>query len=159
MPPGRSPSRRGGRRTGQPGAQYTNRTDLQQAPRAVPGQTYGQAGAQLQAQAQIPLAGGGPNAGPVAPQMGTPPSEGGGLLGPGATPGSLGPLHAPTGRPGEPVTHGLATGPGAGPEALTPPDPLIGAAAIMNNLGSSADAEVQALRMKVNAMLGNQGAA
>lgn len=157
MPPGRSPSRRGGRRTGQPGAQYTNRTDLQQAPRAVPGQTYGTAGAQLQAQSQIPLSGGGPNATPTIGQSA--PTGGMGSLGAGAAPGSLGPLHAPTGRPNEPVTHGLATGPGAGPEALTPPDPLVKAAAVLNNLGSAADADTQKLREFINATLGNKGAA
>jgi hypothetical protein len=29
-------------------------------------------------------------------------------------------MDAPTNRPNEPVTHGLPTGPGAGPEALGP---------------------------------------
>lgn len=80
-------------------------------------------------------------------------------LGAGPGPGELGPLTAPTDRPGEPLTHGLPTGPGAGPEALTPPNPLVSAAAVLNMLGDSADADTKALRAKVNAQLGNTGAA
>lgn len=74
-------------------------------------------------------------------------------------PGELGPLHAPTNRPGEPITHGLPTGPGAGPGILQPPDPLTKAAAVLNNLGSAADADTARLRDFVNATLGNKGAA
>lgn len=94
---------RGGARSGKPGANYTNRSDLQNAPRLAPtaqtGQPYGEAGAQLSAQSQMPI--------------GPPPT----------------PISAPTARPGEPVTSGLSLGPGPGPEsipALTPnpgPDP------------------------------------
>lgn len=42
-------------------------------------------------------------------------------------PGALGPLHAPTQRPNEPITAGLPSGPGAGPEALglPAPDPVV----------------------------------
>lgn len=157
MPP---QSGRGGRRQGTPGKSYTNRTDLQthQPIRTTPGQTYGVAGQQAQAQAQMPLPSGGPNAGPMAPQpAGMGPALPG--LGAGPTPGSLGPLHAPTDRPNEPVTHGLPTGPGAGPEVLTPPDPLVKAAAVLNSLGTAADPATKALRDKVNAQLGNAGAA
>lgn len=157
MPPGRS--NRGGRRTGTPGKSYSNRTDLQshQPAMAVPGQTYGLASQQLQAQHAMPLPGGAANAGPVQNPP-TPPS-GGMPLGPGALPGSLGPLHAPTNRPGEPVTHGLPTGPGGGPEVLTPPNPLVKAAAVLNNLGGAADADTKRLRDFINATLGNTGAA
>lgn len=35
-------------------------------------------------------------------------------------PGSLGALNAPSQRPNEPLTAGLNTGPGPGPEALNP---------------------------------------
>ena len=83
---------RGGPRSGRPGAQYPNRSDLQSAPRLAPqanvGQPYGTAKAQLDAQAEVP--------------MGAPPI----------------PLAAPTQRPGEPVTSGLSLGPGPGPEAI-----------------------------------------
>lgn len=83
---------RGGPRSGRPGAQYPNRSDLQSAPRLAPqanqGQPYGTAKAQLDAQAEVP--------------MGAPPV----------------PLAAPTQRPGEPVTSGLSLGPGPGPEAI-----------------------------------------
>lgn len=159
-PSGRS--NRGGRRQGTPGASYQNRTDLNahQPVRTAPGQTYGVAAQQARSQQQMPLPGGGPNAGPsMGSPMGSPSIGGGGGLGPGALPGSLGALHDPTGRPGEPVTHGLPTGPGGGPEVLQPPNPLVKAAAVLNNLGDSADADTKALRNFVNAQLGNQGAA
>lgn len=83
----------GGVREPTPGTTYTNRSDL--AVKAAPGQTYGEAGAQVAAQQAVPLQG---------------PS--------GPAPGSLTPLTAPTQRPGEPITAGLSTGPGPGPEAL-----------------------------------------
>lgn len=83
---------RGGARSGRPGAQYSNRSDLQAAPRLAPtaqtGQAYGQAGAQLESQQQVP--------------MGPPPI----------------PLSAPSQRPSEPVQSGLSLGPGAGPETI-----------------------------------------
>lgn len=163
MPPGRS--NRGGRRQATPGKDYTNRTDLQsrQPITTAPSKVYGQATQLQSAQQQIPLPGGGANAGPIPiPQAGVPSTNvSGGMapLGQGPLPGSLGALHAPTGRPGEPVTHGLPTGPGGGPEVLQPPNPLVKAAAVLNNLGSQADPATQALRDKVNAQLGNQGAA
>lgn len=97
-----APSRRGGRRAGRPGTNdYKNRTDLLLGPRTapvvrIPGQGYGEQAAQVSAQQQVP--------------MGQPP-----------LPAPLPPitrLDAPTQRPNEPLTHGLPTGPGAGPEAL-----------------------------------------
>jgi hypothetical protein len=85
---------RGGRRSGRPGAQYPNRSDLAAGPRqaaqpvrAAPNQPYGARGAQEAAQQTMPL-----------PQVT--------------------PLDAPTERPAEPVTAGLPSGPGPGPEAL-----------------------------------------
>lgn len=83
---------RGGARSGRPGASYSNRSDLQNAPRLAPtaakDQPYGEAGAQLASQTQMPL-------GPPPP-----------------------PINAPTSRPSEPVTAGLSLGPGPGPEAI-----------------------------------------
>lgn len=95
---------RGGPRSGRPGAQYSNRSDLQTAPRLAPvanqGQSYGTAKSQLDAQSQVPMA---------------PPPI---------------PLSAPTARPNEPVQAGLSLGPGAGPDSIpslapNAPDPDI----------------------------------
>ncbi len=87
---------RGGPRSGKPGANYSNRSDLQNSPRLAPaaptGQPYGEAGAQLASQSIIPMS---------AP-AGPPPT----------------PLSAPTTRPGEPVQSGLSLGPGPGPESI-----------------------------------------
>lgn len=158
MPPGRA--NRGGRRKPQQGATYQNRTDLQtrQPVQTTPGQVYGKAAAQANAQKVVPLPGPGAQPSPDTTMAGAgpqPPAS----LGQGPMPGELGPLHAPTDRPGEPVTHGLPTGPGAGPEVLQPPNPLVKAAAVLNNLGSAADAETQKLRTFINAQLGNTSAA
>lgn len=103
-------SGRGGKRSGKPGQSYPNRTDMAQAPRAVPGQPYGQAGAQLQAQQQMPLPQQGLASAPTTP--------------PAPQPGALGPLHAPTDRPAEPITAGLTQGAGPGPEAIGVPAPV-----------------------------------
>lgn len=91
---------RGGPRSGRPGQNYGNRSDLQSAPRLAPqanvDQPYGTASAQEAAQVQVP--------------MGPPPVA----------------MNAPTQRPNEPVTSGLSLGPGVGPEAipaLTPAAP------------------------------------
>jgi hypothetical protein len=69
------------------------------------------------------------------------------------------PISRPTERPGEPVTAGLPTGPGPGPEAiqpLRPPDPLTQAAATLNQLGATADPATRILRDRVNASLKGQ---
>lgn len=79
----------GGARTGVPGASYSQRTDMQQSPRAATGQTYGTAKAQTDAQKAQPL--------PAA----------------GARP-----FLRPSERPDEPITAGMPTGPGPGPEVL-----------------------------------------
>jgi hypothetical protein len=85
---------RGGSRSGRPGSTYSNRSDLQNAPRLAPAaqtnQPYGEAGAQIARQLEIPMA-------PPPPPT---------------------PLSAPTTRPTEPVQAGLSTGPGPGPEAI-----------------------------------------
>jgi len=86
---------RGGRREGTAGKSYTNRTDLlvQRAP---------QTGLQTAAAGGLP---------PVAPAA-APPAM--------ITPDQVPRLDDPTARPLEPVTHGLAYGPGGGPEAVGP---------------------------------------
>ena len=78
-------------------AAYGQRTDLNMAPSAVPGQTYGEAGAQMAAQRAVPM--GAPTA-PSAPKAPT------------STPGQYGPLDRPTERPNEPLTAGAPFGPG-----------------------------------------------
>lgn len=116
---------RGGKRSGKPGTAYSNRSDLTQAPSAAPGQTYGTATAQLQAQKVAPLP---QQAGPPPPAAGSAPgvAQAPGAAPAGPMPGALGPLNRPTERPGEPLTAGLATGPGPGPEAVAPPaDPTL----------------------------------
>ena len=114
----------------------SNRTDLlspPQPPTAVPGQGYGRATDQLEAQRIAPMSGGGA---PSAPSPGGPPQGAPGpqdLLAQAQAhngPGNSMQLDRPTERPNEPVTHGLPGGPGAGPEALTG----VGAAARDNSL-------------------------
>ena len=79
-------------------AAYGQRTDLNMAPTAVPGQTYGEAGAQMAAQRAVPM---GAPAAPKAPTV---------------APGQYGPLDRPTERPNEPITAGADFG--AGPSSL-----------------------------------------
>ena len=110
----------GGVRQGTPGTAYANRTDLQ-APAAATGQEYGRAGAQLAAQRAVPLPAAPPPPAPTdaAAAAGT---AGGGT----ALPTGAAPFGRPTDRPGEPLTTGISSGPGAGPEALAAfsrPDP------------------------------------
>ena len=106
----------GGRRQGRPGRKYPNRSDMRQAPKAVPGQTYGAAKQQLDAQKVIPLpTTPGPSA--AAPSSGA--AALAGTVGGGGMP--VVPLDAPSTRPNEPITHGLPTGAGGGPEALNLP--------------------------------------
>lgn len=96
----------GGVRTGTPGTNYPNRTDMTQPVRVATGQTYGRAGEQADAQRALPLPAPAPP--PAPPAQGT------------VTAGPLTPLNAPTQRPNEPLTAGLPTGPGPGPEILGP---------------------------------------
>ena len=87
----------GGVRQGAPGKAYPNRSDLnadRQAPRAPAGRPYGERKAAMDAQRTIPL----------------PAQSGPRVI----------PLDAPTERPDEPLTAGLSTGAGPGPEALMP---------------------------------------
>lgn len=102
-------SRRGGPRQGTPGKAYTNRSDLSVPKAQFTGQAYGAAKAQADAQAAVPVA-----AAPgdqAAAQAARQPA-------PGPNPGTLGGLLDPTARPDEPLTAGLPTGPGVGPEGL-----------------------------------------
>jgi hypothetical protein len=78
-------------------AAYGQRTDLNMAPTAVPGQTYGEAGAQMAAQRAVPM---GAPAAPATPSAPT------------VAPGQYGPLDRPTERPNEPLTAGAPFGPG-----------------------------------------------
>jgi len=84
--------------------QYPNRSDLRNpatkiAKTAAKGQPYGQAGAQLAAQAVVPMA---PSPSAMVP---APPIQ----------PGGLGAFSRPTERPNEPVTAGSSFGPGPTP--------------------------------------------
>ena len=89
---------RGGRRQGTPGRGYSNRTDLGMRPDM----------------SQNTAASGGI----VAPAP-TPAPQEPALVGPpGRSPDDSPMLLSPSQRPGEPVTAGLSTGPGSGPEAL-----------------------------------------
>ena len=85
--------------------QYPNRSDLRNpskklAAQAAPGQTYGEAGKQIAAQQQVPMA---PQPQPAVAQP--QPVER-------PRPGQFGPLDRPTDRPNEPVTAGAPFGPG-----------------------------------------------
>ena len=90
-------------------AAYPQRTDLNMAPSAVPGQTYGEAGKQIAAQQQVPMA---PQPQPaVAPPQ---PVER-------PRPGQFGPLDRPTDRPNEPVPMGAPAAPAqAAPQSIQP---------------------------------------
>lgn len=115
---------RGGTRVGAPGVAYGNRSDLNAPPTggkldlsAAPNQPYGQAGQQLNSQRAVPM--GTPAVAPPPPQPGPPGTAPGPQGPPPVTPDQVTALHAPTQRPDEPVTAGLATGPGAGPDAVS----------------------------------------
>lgn len=136
---------RGGARNGRIGKNYTNRSDLNPAapkalpPTAVPNQQYGQAKAQLDAQKAAPMANG-PLQTPIVPQLGQPQ---------GPQPGSLGGLTDPTQRPNEHLMTGVAAGPGAGPEALTPTLPVtpqMTALGLLNSLGDNVSPFVAQIR-------------
>lgn len=113
---------RGGRRAGTPGKSYGNRTDLNTnrtlPVRTAPGQAYGVAGQQAEAQRAIPLR--------PQPPAGPPPSTDA-MPGPAGPSSPVVPLDAPTARPNEPLTAGVNIGPGPGapPMSQPAPDPLI----------------------------------
>ena len=82
--------------------QYSNRSDLRNSAKlpakAATGQTYGEAGKQMQAQRAVPMA--------------APPTDVAPTATPRVAPGSMGPLSRPTERPNEPLTAGAPFGPG-----------------------------------------------
>jgi hypothetical protein len=87
--------------------QYPNRSDLRNpggkvAKMAATGQTYGEAGKQMEAQAAVPVASAPTDVAPA----------------PMPAPGSLGDFGRTTERPNEPATFGSMVGPGPGPEVL-----------------------------------------
>ena len=122
-------SRQGGPRAGTPGGAYVNRTDLNTnrtlPVKAAPGQVYGQAAAQEQAQQAVPMGAPGATAPPGGGGPAAPPPQ------PAIPPGGFGDIHRPTERPLEPVTAGAALGPGPGTEALGAP-----VASAMSNVSS-----------------------
>jgi hypothetical protein len=123
---------RGGAREGKPGAAYSNRSDLTQAPAAPPAKTYGDRTRQIASQRAVPL--------PAAPDPGaasTPRGPGGAAMNPqelmGLVQGLPG-LTDPSQRPNEPLTAGLPTGPGAGPGALAATPPQSGASGMLRRM-------------------------
>lgn len=160
-------SGRGGRREGKVGTAYGNRSDLNSPKLPVqtaPGQEYGAATAQANAQRALPMAGAPTAPGAASPVMapggnpqGAPPPVSGHPAGL-PSPGSLQPLDAPTDRPDEHMMTGVPAGPGPGPEALTPliAHPLVEGVAALNALGSAATPQLAAIRDAVNAHLTNQ---
>lgn len=93
---------RGGRRKGTPGQAYPNRTDLAgpAKPMVVPGQGYGEQGKQVAAQKALPMGT------PTVPKAMPTPDD---------VPSLLGGVSV---RPNEPLTAGLPSGAGPGPEAI-----------------------------------------
>lgn len=98
---------RGGQRKGAPGKAYPNRTDMHQPPRAPSGGEYGSMKQSIDSQKVIPL----PTANSAPVQQAVP------SMAPTLAPGDLA-FDAPSDRPSEPVTAGLAVGAGPGPEVL-----------------------------------------
>ena len=92
---------------GTSGGNYANRSDMTQPVQVPTGQAYGERQASEASQAAAPL-----------PQAADPWDTV--MQHAQAMPFQPVPLNAPSERPHEPVTHGLPTGPGAGPEALGP---------------------------------------
>ena len=154
---------RGGPRAGTPGTAYPNRSDLNSERslpvRTVPGQTYGAAEQQQNAQRMVPMA---------APSIGLPPAGAAGPMGAGGgaasaagappsslPPGALTPLDAPSERPDEPVTHGAALGPGPGPDTL--PGAAMTQGAMTSLLSRAALATGSAGLASLAAMAANQG--
>lgn len=114
---------RGGARQGAPGAVYPQRADLRAQKVSVPPSAeYGQAERLRRSQQVVPMAGA-----PAVPQ----PAVGAGPAAPPRPGGTGGAAGTPdffreTERPDEPLTHGLASGPGMGPAMANPAmtDPL-----------------------------------
>lgn len=144
---------RGGKRNGTAGKSYANRTDLNTGGKvpatAAPGQAYGQAGQQMQAQQAMPIA---PQPTPAGPSGGAAPSPGPA----GVLPGSLGKLDRPTDRPDEPLTAGAPVGPGPASMSLpSAPDPLLSTVAALNSLGDALPPMLRGVVTQLQAAQGN----
>lgn len=129
------PRGRGGQRDGVAGKAYQNRSDLRGqnvvaaqpqnqpgaklAVQAATGQPYGAAGAQKAAQQAIPMGTPSLPQPQSAPVQGMQPDQG-------QPSAPLTSLFAPTQKPNEPVTAGVANSPGVGPDALNIPEPIVG---------------------------------
>jgi hypothetical protein len=146
---------RGGKRSGVPGKAYSNRKDLN-GPQAIgnfaSSGPYGTGVALHDAQAALPVAGAPAPSLAAPPQSaalpGMPPGAGGPPQAPpGPPPGAFGPLNRPTERPNEPLTNGLASGPGAGPEVMMSNPANTTAASVLQRvaLQPAASPEVRAL--------------
>lgn len=105
-----------------PVAPYNTGNNETAKPPVPTGRAYGARAATETALQAVPAAG--PSADMAAPTAGTPPASDAALL-QAATDyqAPLGGLTDPSQNPNEPVTAGLPSGPGAGPEALSTPDP------------------------------------
>lgn len=112
-----------------------------QPPQAANNQAYGMKNEQLQAQKQIPLpqadgpGGGAPGPSPAGAPPPTQPVDvvaAARDFDPGITP-----LSAPSQRPGEPVTTGLALGAGAGPEIFSQPTQAMKTADMLDMLAQT----------------------
>jgi hypothetical protein len=114
---------------------------------AVPSKQYGQKAEELRNQGVVPMA-----SGDITPAGGAPPPAPAADL---PVPGGLPPLDAPSNRPDEPLTHGLPSGPGGGPEVLQPPDPREQGLAVLNALGDAADPETRHVRDVLRAAVQN----
>lgn len=140
---------RGGRRAGSRGGSYANRSDLRAAlPLNAPeGLPYGERQQLLAAQRAVPMAPAPTTRAATAPGP-VPSTAGPGV--PTPVPGAAGAFLRPTERPHEPVTAGMALGPGPGPEALGPltrPGGGSSVSGLLQSLAGSPNAtpEVQAL--------------
>lgn len=121
---------------------YPNRSDL--TPSAAPGQTYGQAGQQLQAQQSVPM-GAQPTPAAASP-----------VAAAGVAPGSLGAFGRPTERPGEPLTAGAPVGPGPNATPLpSAPDPFLATIAALNSLGDTLHPMLRGVVTQLQAAQGN----
>lgn len=100
----------GGPRSPSPGKTYSNRSDLAaQPPTAPSGMEYGERKRLIDAQRKVPAAGS---------QTAGVQARGGVPLASRLAPGDVPSLSDPSAYPDEPVTAGVPTGPGPGPESL-----------------------------------------
>ena len=127
---------RGGPRDGVTGRNYANRTDLRganvvaaqpqnqpgqkMAAQAASGQAYGAASAQMAAQKALPIAN---QSVANVPQAQAP--QGQPMAQPNQPSAPLTPLFAATNFPNRPVTDGVASSPGLGPESLPTNSPVV----------------------------------